>query len=229
MHRVGPIVGWKRFFFTSVGKKQIVALTGLGMSGFIVTHVAANMMLLFSPQAYNEYSHKLVTNPLLPIAEWGLVLMLVVHVWYAVNLVLANRAARTVGYYQRPNSDGKGSSFAVRTAILSGLLLFAFLVLHLITFKYGTYYTTQYNGVEMRDLYRLVAEKFHEPGYVVWYVFSMVVLGLHLRHGISSVFQSLGATGVRQPLVQRIGLVFAVLVAGGFISQPLYFILGGGK
>jgi succinate dehydrogenase / fumarate reductase cytochrome b subunit len=220
--RAMQVSGWKRFYATSVGKKQIVGITGLAISGFVLTHVAGNMLLLCSAHAYNAYSHKLVTNPLLPVAELGLVLFFVLH-------VRQNRAARTSRYYQLPNSDGKGSSLAVRTAILSGLVLLAFLILHLITFKWGTHYSVTYDGVEMRDIYKLVAEKFHEPGYVAWYIFCLLLLGMHLKSGIAALFQSLGITTVRNCTVKKIAWGFAVLVTAGFISQPLYFILGGGN
>lgn len=221
--------GWKRFFTTSVGKKQIVGITGLGISLFTLTHMAGNLLLFVGPEAYNTYSHKLVTNPLLPVAELGLVVMFLLHVYYTVQLTLANRAARGAGNSMQPTNKSKGGSLAVRTAILSGLLLLAFVVLHLITFKWGTYYETQYGGVTMRDIYKLVAEKFHEPGYVAWYEFCLLLLGLHLSHGVAATFQSLGIANVRRTPVRRLGLLFAIVVAGGFIAQPLYFILGGGN
>lgn len=221
--------GWKRFFSTSVGKKQIVGLTGLGISLFTLTHMAGNLLLFVGPEAYNSYSYHLVTNPLLPVAEIGLVVMFLAHIFYTVQLTAANRAARGMGNYQRPSNPLKGGSIAVRTAILSGLLLLAFVILHLITFKWGTYYSVTYGNVEMRDLYRLVSEKFHEPGYVAWYEFCLLLLGLHLSHGFSATFQSLGVSSVRRCAVKKLGYAFAVIVAGGFIAQPLFFILGGGK
>jgi succinate dehydrogenase / fumarate reductase cytochrome b subunit len=112
---------------------------------------------------------------------------------------------------------------------LSGLLLLAFLILHLITFKWGTYYSVQYGGIEMRDLYRLVAEKFQNLWFVGWYLLCLCLLGLHLSHGFAATFQSLGFGRVRNRGLRIAGWLFATIVAGGFISQPLYFILGGGK
>jgi succinate dehydrogenase / fumarate reductase cytochrome b subunit len=220
-------LGWKRFVSTTVGNKLIVGITGLGISLFVLIHMAGNCFLLVSPQAYNEYSYHLVSNPLLPVAEIGLLLCFLLHIFFTLRLARANARARPIGNYQVP-AGPKSGSFAVRTMALSGLLLLAFLILHLITFKWGAYYAVQYNGVEMRDLYRLVSEKFHEPGYVAWYVLCLCLLGMHLSHGFAATFQSLGIARVRNCSLRLVGWVFAAVVALGFISQPLFFILGGG-
>jgi succinate dehydrogenase / fumarate reductase cytochrome b subunit len=104
-----------------------------------------------------------------------------------------------------------------------------FTILHLITFKWGAYYQATYGGVEMRDLYRLVLEKFSEPLYVGWYIFALLVLFVHMSHGFSAAFQSLGFIGVRNPGLKRTGIAFAILITAGFISQPVYLFLTGGK
>lgn len=220
---------WKAYLGSSIGKKKLVGLTGLAISLFTLTHMAGNLLMFVSADAYNTYSHKLVTNPAIYLAEAGLVAFFVIHIVLTVQLTRANRAARPVGYYQSA-SGPKKTSFAAKTAILSGALLLAFVVLHLQTFKFGPVYTTTVDGVEMRDIYTLVIEKFQEPGYVSWYLISLLILGMHLSHGVKASFQSLGVFASNHPMLTRIGWAFAILVAGGFITQPLavfFFGLGG--
>lgn len=218
----------KAYLTSSIGKKQVVALTGLGLSGFVLMHMSGNLFLFLGPEMYNLYAHKMITNPLLYPAEIGLVLLFVIHLSMALKLAYENRVARGVKPSQLPSSCEKRASFASRTMVLTGLLILTFAVLHLKDFKYGDYYTVTYDGVEMRDLYKLVAEEFSETGHVAFYCFSMVVLFLHLSHGIAGAFQSLGAASVRNQRLKKIAIGFAILVAGGFISQPLVFYFRGG-
>jgi succinate dehydrogenase / fumarate reductase cytochrome b subunit len=223
------MASWKAYLGSSIGKKKLVGLTGLGISFFTLTHMAGNLLLFVSAEAYNSYSHKLVTNPAIYLAEAGLVAFFLIHIGLTIQLTRANRAARPQGYLQA-GSGLKRTSFAAKTAILSGLLLLVFVVLHLETFKYGPIYTVTYNGVEMRDIYRLVIEKFHDGGYVAWYLLSLLILGMHLSHGFKASFQSLGVFASNHPNLSKLGWAFAILVAGGFITQPLaiyFFGLGG--
>jgi succinate dehydrogenase / fumarate reductase cytochrome b subunit len=219
---------FKSWMDSSVGKKQIVGLTGVGIALFALSHMAGNMLILVSGKAYNYYSHSLVTNPLLPLAEIGLLIAFLVHVLFATSLTVTNRRARPRGNVSA-GSGLKRASFASRSMILTGLLVFVFLVLHLITFKYGTHYMVVYDGIEMRDIHRLVVEKFHEPLYVGWYIFSLLILGVHLSHGVGALFQSLGISSNRKAWVRQVSWAFAIVVVGGFISQPLWILFGGGN
>ncbi|MBI3542089.1 MAG: succinate dehydrogenase cytochrome b subunit [Deltaproteobacteria bacterium] len=215
------------FLRTTIGKKMLVGLSGLGFAFFLLTHMAGNLLLLVGPEAYNEYSYKLTSTKLIYLAEAGLVLMFALHVFLTIQLTAANRAARKTPY-ERGAGGPKRTSFVAKTLILSGLVLLVFTILHLITFKYGTVYTVTYGTTEMRDLYTLVVEKFREPGYVAWYVFAMLILGAHLSHGVSASLQSLGLTTVRNCTAKKIGWAFAALVTIGFIIQPLYLFFSGG-
>ncbi len=217
------------YFKSTVGKKTLVGFTGLAISLFVFVHMLENMLILVSAETYNKYTYSLTSNHLLVYpAEVGLVLVFGIHIFLAYQLFLTGKISKPVGRYYEQGSE-KGSSFAARTMILSGSLLFVFLVLHLITFKWGTDYRVTYDGVEMRDLHRLVVEKFSEPLYAVWYLVSLIVLLLHLSHGFKSAFQSLGLASSANPTLKKIGWAFAILVAGGFISQPLYVIFTGGQ
>jgi succinate dehydrogenase / fumarate reductase cytochrome b subunit len=223
------MASWKAYLGSSIGKKKLVGLTGLAISLFTLTHMAGNLLMFVSADAYNLYSHALVSNPAIYLAEAGLVAFFLIHVLLTVKLTMDNRAARPAGY-QHAAHGGKKTSFAAKTAILTGLLLLAFVVLHLQTFKFGPVYMTTVDGVEMRDIYTLVIEKFREPGYVAWYLLSLVLLGMHLSHGFKASFQSLGLFASNHPTIAKLGWAFAIIVAGGFITQPLavyFFGLGG--
>lgn len=212
---------------SSIGQKQIVAVTALAVSGFALMHMSANLLLVVSARAYNEYSHHLITNPLLPVAELGLLVAFIVHIFFALSLAKKNRIARGTGPSQLPAKGPKRASFASRTMVLSGLLLLTFVITHIWTFKFGTYYSVTYDGVEMRDLHRLVSEWFQNPLIVAWYIFALCVLGMHLSHGISSTLQSLGIARANTPWLRAVSWGFALIVAGGFIIQPLCLMACG--
>lgn len=210
------------FFSSSIGRKQVMGVTGLIWSLFVLTHMAANMLILFSADAYNKYSHALISNPFLPIAELALVVFLLMHVIDGVWLTIENRKARPQKYAM-PTNGKKKARFQSKFMIFHGSLLLVFIILHLITFKYGTHYTTTVDGVEMRDLHRLVLEVFQSPGYVFWYVVSMFAVGLHLSHGFYSAFASLGIFHSRfSPLLSKFGYLYGFIIAAGFLSQPIY-------
>ena len=219
----------KALFCSSIGKKFWMALTGLGLGLFMVLHVSGNMLLFLGPQAYNLYTYHVEKNPVTPIVEVLLIIGFVIHVYLGITLTLQNRAARGTSPARRPTSWLKAASFPARSMILTGLLIFVFVILHLMTFKFGPRYEVTYDGVVMRDLYRLVIERLSDPLYAAWYLFSMVVLGAHLSHGFSATMQSLGISGVRNPKVKRAGLALAFLIAAGFFSQPILALLVKGK
>jgi succinate dehydrogenase / fumarate reductase cytochrome b subunit len=200
--------------------------TGLVWMGFVLTHMAGNMLILVSADLYNSYGHAIVSNkPLLYGAESVLILALVVHVITAISLTLKNKSSRSTRYAMTPNG-AKGSSWASRYMAVQGSAVLAFIILHLITFKYGHEYTTTVNGVEMRDLHKLVLEVFQSPGYVAWYVVCLVLLMFHISHGAGSVFQSFGFLERKmQQGVKKFAWTYAVIVIGGFLSQPLYVFL----
>lgn len=220
--RLASMSSLLKFVSSSVGSKILIGLTGLAFFGFLVTHLAGNLLVLFNPDGYNDYSHALISNPLLPIAEIGLLLIFVLHAFKAVAATIGNRGARPVRYAQKKWA-GRTSrkSLASTTMIVSGAIILIFTVVHLAHFKFGTYYEDAAHGY--RDLARLVRETFVQPAWVAWYVLVMTLIGLHLRHGISSAFQSLGLEHPRYDAAVRwAGIALAVLVAGGFALIPLW-------
>jgi succinate dehydrogenase / fumarate reductase cytochrome b subunit len=217
-----------RVFDSSVGTKILVGLTGLALALYLVVHIAGNLIVFLGPEIFNEYSHTLLSNPLIPIIEIGLLAIFLVHIYKTVRMYLANRRARPIAYAQKRYA-GKPSrkTFASTTMIFSGLWLLIFVIIHVRTFKYGPEYDA---GDGVRDLYRLEVENFSNPLVVAFYVVSMIVVGSHLWHGASSAFQSLGVDNPRwTPRLLAAGKAFAVLIAGGFIVIALWAHLAGGR
>lgn len=210
-------------FSTAIGTKILIALTGLALVGFLVLHLAGNLLLFFGPAKFNGYAHTLVTNPLLIPAELGLLLVFLVHLLKAATNYAHNRAARPVKYQKKVWAHGASrKSVGSTTMIVSGTVTLIFIVIHLATFKFGPQYPST-DGSGERDLFRLVVEVFHNPWTVAFYAACMLVIGFHLRHGISSAFQSLGLIPSAWTRVfLTTGAVLAVLIAGGFFILPFY-------
>ncbi len=222
--------------WSSVGKKALTAVTGLLMIVFLVAHLLGNLTLLTGDaESYNAYSHFLLSlGPLLYAIEIGLVLFLIVHVVDGVAVWLDKRKARPEGYVETAAAGGPSRmTLASRTMIWTGAVILVFTIVHLRTFKYGPGieqgYVTTVHGVPVRDLYRLVVERFGHPGYVSFYVACMFLLGLHLRHGIWSAFQSLGAHHPRwTPLIYVAGAFTAAILALGYLAIPVWIYFRGG-
>lgn len=217
------------FYTSPIGKKIITGVTGLGLTLFVLVHMTDNLVLFTSASAYNQLAHFINSlGILLYIIEFILLGLVVFHAASAISIKLNSQQARPVGYKQL-KSAGKPSkqSLSSRTMLITGLVLLVFLVLHLLTFKFGAYYPTVINGVEMRDLAALVIEKFQHPLYAFGYVGVMLLLGFHLRHGIWSGLQSLGVMNRNlSPMVYAIALILAILIAIGFLILPLAIYFG---
>ena len=207
-----------RYFFSTIGSKQCVGLAGLLLCGFLLVHMSGNMLLFVSPKAYNLYAHFLKSNPLIYVFELILFILFLTHIALSVFLHIKNR-----GLKQTSNSSktDKKTSLVAKTLIFQGLVIFVFLILHLSTFALGTYYEVVYDGQKVRDLFRLMVEVFSQPVYVVFYVFSLLILGAHLSHGFISCFQTLGIS-FNEKILKKVASLFAFLVTCGFISQALY-------
>jgi succinate dehydrogenase cytochrome b subunit len=220
----------RSFFASSVGSKYLIALSGLSLVGFLILHLAGNLLVLVSRDAFNGYSDRLIHNPLLIPAELGLLALFLLHVYKTVKLWFGSRDSRPTGYAQSKWARHTSrKSVASTTMILSGTFLFVFVLLHLVTFKYGPHYLTADHPAQ-RDFYRLVVEVFSKPGYVLFYVVSMVIIGFHLWHGASSAFQSLGVdqAGLASK-IRAAGWGLAVLIAGGFLIIPVWIFFAGAR
>jgi succinate dehydrogenase / fumarate reductase cytochrome b subunit len=200
-------------FRRSIGKKQLMALTGLGLYAFLIVHLAGNLLIFAGAESFNGYARSLEENPLLIPAEAVLFLVFLAHIVLACVVTIENRRARPVRYVLKRREGGK--TLASSTMFLSGALILVFLVLHLAHFKFASR--------EGTTLYHLVVNTFHRPGYVAWYAVAMVVLGFHLYHGFQSAFRTLGLVHPRYtPAVVALSRGLAVVIAAGYIAIPLW-------
>ncbi len=205
---------------SSIGKKIQVALAGLLLCGFLVTHLAGNLLLFVGEATFNRYAETLEHNPLLIPAEIVLGGLFLIHIVLALKLKLENRAARPVAYLDAQSKGGRtaGSS----TMAVTGTLVLAFLIVHIKTLKFGD---------DPKGLYDLVLRMFGNPLYSGFYVVAMGGLMLHLSHGFQSAFQTFGVNHPRYtPLIKRVGAIFAFVIAGGFAFIPIWaYVIGGDR
>ena len=170
-----------------------MAVTGVLLLGFVIVHLAGNLLLLAGPDAINAYAKWLHDKgPLLWVARGGLLLIFVLHVVTAVRLSQANKAARPVAYHK---PDTVQASFASRSMVLSGLTLAAFIIYHLLHFTFGvtnpSHFAQKAANAQGHDVYAMVTASFQLPGIAIVYVASQIVLFFHLSHGVQSFAQTL--------------------------------------
>ena len=215
-----------RVFSSSVGTKLLIGLTGLGLFVYMLLHLVGNVLIFAGPDTFNEYSHTLISNPLFLPVEVALLVVFLLHVYKAVRNYVTNSAARPVRYAKKTAAGHTSrKSLASSTMIASGLIIFVFIVIHIWQFRFGSWYETG-DEVAIRDLARTEFEVFSNPGWVALYVVATLIVGLHLRHGIASGFQSIG---LDHPVYTRRltlwGVILAVLVGGGLAVIPIWVYL----
>ena len=214
-------------FSSTLGKKLVMALTGLFLIIFLVVHLAGNLQLLQHDggEAFNHYSKFMTTNPLIKTVSYVLYISIVVHVIWSIMLTVRNRKARgPQGYAVIRNS----SHWTSRNMGILGTMILLFLVIHLKGFWYEYHWGKEitnvvYDGVEYKDLYTVVSTVYTEPAYVIFYVLSMAVLGFHLWHGFASAFQTLGLNHMKyNPIIKFVGRAFSIIVPALFAFIPVY-------
>jgi len=213
---------------SSIGSKWIVALTGLVLAGFVIVHMAGNLQVFLGPDALNAYAAKLKGLPaLLWIARIALLLAVLVHIGIALRLAVRNLVARP----QRYRASGTvQATLSSRTMVFTGPMIAAFVLYHLLHFTFGAIYPDAYHRTDPQgrhDVYTMTVLGFRNVWIALSYVVAMVFLGLHLRHGVSSLFQTVG---VRHPKLGRVGLLagpaLASIVAFGNVSIPVAALTG---
>ncbi len=213
---------FRRVFSSSVGTKVLMGLTGVALFAYMLLHLAGNALIFAGQDAFNAYSHALISNPLIVPIEIGLLLIFLVHIYKAVTMWSGNRAARPVGYLKKERAGHTSrKSLSSSTMIWSGLIILVFVIIHVKQFKFGSFY--QVSGGDIRDLARTEIEVFQNPFWVALYVIGPLLVGLHLRHGFSSAFQSLG---LDHPVYTRrlvaLGVVLAILIGVGLAIIPIW-------
>ena len=226
----------QNIFKSSLGKKYVMAVSGLILLLFVLGHLAGNLQIFLGPEALNKYGHFLQSNPeLIWPARLVLLLMLALHIWAAIKLSLENKAARPQGYAEfRPI----GSSYASRTMLMSGLIVFVFVIYHLLHFtaqvQYvnftGQSFVTFEDPQKRHDIYKMMVVGFSNLWVSGFYILGMALLCLHLSHGASAMFQSIGwKNRGYTPVLDRVARIGALLVFIGYSSIPLAILLGYGK
>jgi succinate dehydrogenase / fumarate reductase, cytochrome b subunit len=209
------------FFDSTIGKKIMVAVTGLMLFGFVAGHMLGNLQIFLGPEKFNAYAEFLHNSPGL---IWGtravLLLVLAIHVIATVQLVRLNRASRPQPYVRH---DMMQASWSSRFMIFSGIFLFGYIVYHILHFTTGHAHPDFVKG----DVYANVITGFQSVPASLVYIVAMVSLGFHLYHGVWSVFQTLGLNHPKINLARRVVASLATgIIVVGFISIPIAVLMG---
>ncbi len=214
---------------STLGRKVLMALTGLFLILFLVVHLAGNLQLLIPDEgkSFNIYAHSMATNPLIQTVSIGNFAFILLHVIYSIVLTRQNRKARPVGY---ANPSKEGSTWASRNMGILGTIILIFLVVHLKAFwfeaKFGSVPTAVYDGETYKDLFTVVSVAYAEWWYALFYVVCMGFLAFHLSHGFQSAFQTLGLNHKKYtPAIKMVGLAFSILVPILFALIPAVMFL----
>jgi succinate dehydrogenase cytochrome b subunit len=214
--------GWLAFYRTTVGKKIVMAVTGAMMFLWLIGHMVGNLQIFFGPEKINTYAHFLHNGgeEILLGVRAVMIVALLLHLLAALQVTLADWRARPVGYVVKKNIE---TSYAARTMIISGPLIFLYLVYHLLMFtflKVGP-------GRSATDVYANVVQGFQVPLIAGVYIAAMLVLVYHLWHGAWSMLQTLGANHPKYNSMRKIVATgLAVIIAVGFASVPVAVLLG---
>lgn len=212
---------------STLGRKLLMSLTGLFLISFLTIHLIGNLAIL-KPDgglAFNEYAAFMSTNPLIGTVSYLLYAGFILHIVVAIILYFKNRAARPVAY--KVKKAGDNSTWESRSMTFLGLLILAFLFIHLKDFwwqyKYGGGYEFAIDANGNRDIYALVVQQFTTTFALVSYLIGLVALFLHLKHGFKSAFQTLGLEHKKYtPAIKAIGVIYSIVVPLGFATLPVY-------
>ncbi len=216
------------FLTSSIGRKWIVALTGLALFGFVVGHLVGNLQVFLGPEPLNRYGAFLQsTGELLWVVRLGLLAMIVAHIFFTIKLRIENRAARPRGYAV---TKRQATTFPARMMTLSGLMVLCFIIFHLLHFTAQTIdpsFTELHDAKGRHDIYRMMIIGFQNKTASGFYIVAVGLLAMHLNHGIGSLFQTLGLNSAKlRPLWEKGGVAFSWLIFLGYASIPLAVLTG---
>lgn len=220
------------FFTSSIGKKVIMAVTGLILVGFIIGHLLGNLQIFAPPEVINAYAYYLHSlGPILWVVRLFLLVAVVLHIWAAVSLTIENRRARPDKYLKKQRVRASYASLTMRS---SGFIVLAFILFHLAhyTFQvinpgYREMVYTLESGIEVQNVHAMMVAGFQNIWVSGFYIIAIGVLSVHLRHGVTSLFQSLGLRNENwAPLLEGAALVFAILYFLGNAAIPLAVLTG---
>lgn len=204
-------------FGSSLGKKLMMAVTGLFFCVFLLLHLAGNLTIYMGKDVFNSYAQHLHSlGPLLTLAEWGLLILAVTHISTGLLLFYQNFKARPTRY--AVNKRAGGRTLGSATMPYTGVILLLFVIYHLLNFHFvDKTHTT---------IFQIVSNAFAQPSYVLIYMFAMIIAAVHVSHGFWSAFQTLGANHPKYtPLLRGLSLVFSLIVGIGFGFIPVYVSL----
>lgn len=217
-------------FSSTLGRKLVMALTGLFLITFLLVHLIGNLQLLKHDEghAFNVYAEFMSTNPLIQTISKGNFALILVHVIWSLLLSIKNRKARGPAGYKV--SSSVSSIWSSRNMGILGTIILVFLVIHLKDFwaqmHYGGIATVEYDGKVVRNIYIVVVDWFSKGWYVGLYVFCMIAVGFHLWHGFTSAFQTLGMSHMKyNPLISFVGKAFSIIVPALFALIPIWMFL----
>jgi succinate dehydrogenase / fumarate reductase cytochrome b subunit len=212
-----------RFWTSTNGKKAVMAVTGVILLVFVIGHMLGNLQIFEGREKLNDYGRFLHGVPeILWTVRTVLIVSVVLHIWASVELAVRKTQARPIGYITRENV---ASSYASRTMYWSGPILLAFVIFHLLHLTAGAIHPG--GDFVPADVYHNVLAGFQVWYVSAWYIFSMVLLGFHIRHGAWSMFQSVGINHPRHtPILKKIALALAVIIVLGYSSIPVSILLG---
>ncbi len=210
-----------RFYESTIGKKAIMAVTGLILFGYLIAHMLGNLQIFLGPAVMNHYAETLHGNPpLLWTARTILFISVLLHIWASIQLTMIKKDARPVAYIKRANVS---STWASRSMMLSGPIVAAFVIFHLLHLTTGTIHP---QFVELHAYENLVTGFLVVP-FAIVYIVVMIFIGFHLSHGIWSMFQSMGVNHPRYtPIVKKFAAIFSWVLIAGFISVPVAVLTG---
>ena len=203
-----------QIFSASIGKKLLMAVTGLCFIGFLAAHLAGNLTIYAGSTAFNTYAEKLHSlGPILIIFELGLLVFALIHVITGITLFVQNLRARSVPY-QKDQAAG-GRTWSSVTMPYTGLVILGFVIFHLINFSFV--------DKTDRTIFEIVRSAFANPVYMIIYVLVMIIVALHVRHGFWSAFQTLGANHPKyMPALMILSVIVGLIIGLGFGLLPIY-------
>lgn len=206
-----------RFLISSIGKKQMMAVTGLSFLGFLSVHLVGNLTMFGGPQAFDSYAHKLHSlGFVLNLAELGLVFFAMVHIGTGTILFLQNIKARPQRYAVNKSAGNKTLSASLMP--YTGLVILSFVITHLVNFTFA-----DKTGTTISEI---VAGVFNSPAYIMFYTAAMAILFMHVRHGFWSAFQTFGANHPKyMPAIRAGSVLVAIALAGGFALFPFFVLI----
>jgi succinate dehydrogenase / fumarate reductase cytochrome b subunit len=209
-----------RFYEAAAGKKVVMALTGVILFGYVLAHMLGNLQIFEGPDAINTYAHFLHSHEgALWVARSILLLSVVLHIVASVQLWVLNYKARPVSYVRKADVP---ASYAARTMKWSGPIIAAFVIFHVLHLTTGDILPLQAAPADSPDAYDNVIMGFQHPAIAIFYIVAVLLLCMHLYHGLWSMFQSLGISHPRYtPGLKRFAAIFAIVVAAGYISIPV--------